>query len=68
MARCVEVMVAHILRPALSSRFGLWPLNNDDDTDKQDPVSTMQKTELTNYSSFLVWCGLEKGFNYGCGH
>ena len=33
-----------------------------------DPVSTMQKTVWTNFSSFLVWSGLEKGFTYGCGH
>ena len=26
------------------------------------PVSTMQKTGWTNYSPFLVLCGLEKGF------
>ena len=24
---------------------------------RQDPVSTMQKTSLTNFSSFLVWSG-----------
>ena len=24
-------------------------------------VSTMQKTGLTNYISFVVWCGVEKG-------
>ena len=29
---------------------------------EQDPVSTMQKTGLTNYSSFLIWSGLEKLF------
>ena len=28
---------------------------------EQDTVSTMQKTGLTNFSSFLVWSGLEKG-------
>ena len=28
---------------------------------EQDPVSTMQKTRFTNYSSFLVWPGLENG-------
>ena len=33
-----------------------------DDRWKQDPVSTLQKTGWTNYSSFLVWSGLEKGF------
>ena len=26
----------------------------------------MQKTGWTNYSSFLVWSGLEKCFTYGC--
>ena len=31
---------------------------------KQDPVSTMQKTGWTKYSSFLVWSSLEKGFTY----
>ena len=34
----------------------------------QDPVSNIQKTGLTNNSSFLVWSGLEKGFNYECDH
>ena len=29
---------------------------------KQDQVSTMQKTDWTNYSFFLAWSGLEKGF------
>ena len=28
----------------------------------------MQNNGLTNYSSFLVWSGLEKGFNYECDH
>ena len=32
---------------------------------EQDPVSTMQNTGLANYSSFLVWSGLEKGITYG---
>ena len=26
----------------------------------------MQKTKLANYTSFLVWYGLEKGVTYGC--
>ena len=34
----------------------------DDHTIKQDPVLVMQKTGWTNYSPFLVLCGLEKGF------
>ena len=33
---------------------------------KQDPVSNMQKTGLTNHSFFLIWSGLEKGITYGC--
>ena len=33
---------------------------------KQDPVSTMQKTGITNYSSFMIWSGLEKGITYEC--
>ena len=33
---------------------------------KQDPVSTMQKTCLENYSSFLVRSRLEKGITQGC--
>ena len=32
------------------------------------PSVTMQKTGLTNYSSFLVWSGLEKNITYKCGH
>ena len=32
---------------------------------KQDSVSNMQKTGLTNHSSFLIWSGLEKGINQG---
>ena len=28
------------------------------------PISTMQKTDWINYSTFLVWSGLEKGFTY----
>ena len=28
----------------------------------------MQKTGLANFSSFLVWSGLEKGITYGCDH
>ena len=43
----------------------LIKMNNND---KQDPVSTMQKTIWTYHSSFLVWSGLGKGFNYGCDH
>ena len=35
---------------------------------EQDPLSTMQKTCLTNYSSFLVLSGLEKNFTSGCDH
>ena len=35
---------------------------------KQDPVSTIQRTGLANYSSFLVWSVLEKGITYGCDH
>ena len=31
-------------------------------------VRIRKKAELTNYSSFLVWSGLEKGFNYECDH
>ena len=34
--------------------------------DKQDPVSTMQKTGRTDDSSFLVCPGLEEGIAYGC--
>ena len=34
----------------------------------QDPVSTMQKTGLTNFSSFLDWYDVEKGITYGCDH
>ena len=33
---------------------------------KPDQVSIMQKTGWTNYSSFLVWSGVEMGFPYGC--
>ena len=33
---------------------------------EQGPVSTMQETDSTNYSSFLVWSGLEKSFTFGC--
>ena len=36
--------------------------------EEQDPVSTMQKTWLADYSSFLVWSDLEKGITYGCDH
>ena len=43
----------------------LIKMNNND---KQDPVSTIQKTTWTYHSSFLVWCGLGRGFNYGCDH
>ena len=28
----------------------------------------MQKTGLTNYSSILVFSGLEKGITHGCDH
>ena len=35
---------------------------------KQEPVSTMQKTGLANHSSFLARFGLEKGFTFGCHH
>ena len=28
----------------------------------------MQKTGMTNFSSFLVWSDLEKGITYGCDH
>ena len=35
---------------------------------EQDPVSTMQKTGMTNYSSFVIWSGLEKGITYECYH
>ena len=28
----------------------------------------MQKTGFTNYSSSLVWSGLEKSFTFGCDH
>ena len=35
---------------------------------RQYPVPTKQKTGLTNFSSFLVWCGLEKGITCGCDH
>ena len=33
---------------------------------KQDTVSTIQKTGLTDFSSFLIWSGLEKGITCGC--
>ena len=33
---------------------------------EQDPVSTMQKTSLTNY--FIVIPGLKKGIIHGCDH
>ena len=32
-------------------------LHTDDAHSEQDPVSTMQKTGWTNYSSFVVWSG-----------
>ena len=35
---------------------------------KQDPVSTLQKTGLANYSSFRVRSGLEMGITYGGDH
>ena len=36
--------------------------------EKKDPASTMQKTGLTNFSSFLVRFGLEKDITCGCQH
>ena len=35
---------------------------------KQDPVSTMQKTGSTNYSSLMILSGLEKGITHGFDH
>ena len=32
------------------------------------PSVNYTKTGLTNYSSFLVWSGLEKGITYECDH
>ena len=43
------------------NRGHLWYLQ------KTNPVSSMQKIDLTNYSPFLVWSGVEKGTTYGCG-
>ena len=37
-------------------------LSHPGNVGKQDPVSTMKKTGWTIHSSFLVLCGLEKGF------
>ena len=68
---------SHLSQDIWNPRFADWWKKRDEFAKvvaqkriklKQDPVSTMQKTGWTNYSPFLVWLDVEKGFHLGCDH
>ena len=49
-----RILAMIVFRVIVLRLDGLRPIGRDQTT-RQDPVSTMQKTGWTNYSSFLVW-------------